>query len=93
VVIGMNQYIITEEQLQSIEQDNFVRRKLFRAIRSRPYQNQREKVLDSVIGWCQKGIDALKERQQDGMYIHGDIEKIELLYYEIKFLEQLRGEQ
>jgi hypothetical protein len=56
----MKEYIITEEELGVIERDDFFkffqdrqpweRRKCFTAvIRSRPYQNQREKVLDDVI--------------------------------------------
>jgi hypothetical protein len=49
-----------------------------------------EKVLEKVIKWCEEGIDALQERQVDGYTFYGDSEKIDLLKYEIKWLEELR---
>ena len=56
----MNQYIITEEELLVIEKDDFFkyhqelqpweRRKAFTGvIRSRPYQSERDKVLDELL--------------------------------------------
>jgi hypothetical protein len=89
-------YIILEGQLGELElfpYDPVTRKRIFNDVRSRSLESEREKVLDKIIKWCEDGIDALQERQVDGYTFHGDSEKIDLLRYEVKFLEELRSQQ
>jgi hypothetical protein len=54
----MNQYIIDEEQLQSVERDDFSDQ-LFRDVRSHPYQSERDTVLDELDKMIMKRTDEL----------------------------------
>jgi hypothetical protein len=52
----MNQYIITEEELDANLYD---RPGLCKRIRSRPYKNEREKVLDELWDWASPEFNEL----------------------------------
>jgi hypothetical protein len=85
----MTEYIITDEDIASwtdISPEHYI----IRRIRSRPYQNQREKVLDELELWHNNEIERLQSKPPN---IISPLYAIKAHEKSIARLKELRGEQ